>query len=129
MTDRHLPFALIGATAVGFGIGLWACDARADGTPTPFEQVQGLMCPPPVMTLAERAPGWWFGERPTYGAYTPDPRRGLVSVPERPIGGGGGSELPPEHPTPVPLPAAGWLLGGALIGGAAMGLYRTRKKR
>jgi hypothetical protein len=117
--------------AAAFGLGIVLCliahDARADGTPTPYEQVQGLMCPPPVMTLAERAPQFWTGERPTYGAYTPDPRRGLVSVPDRP-GGGGWTKPPQEPPAPVPLPAAGWLLAASL-GGVAVGIFAVRRLR
>ncbi|WP_136685650.1 VPLPA-CTERM sorting domain-containing protein [Falsirhodobacter xinxiangensis] len=123
MTRCCIKCWLVGA-ATGIVLMLAAVDARADGTPTPYEQVQGLMCPPPVMTLAERAPQFWRGERPTYGAYTPDPRRGLVSVPERPIGGGA-DEAPPSQ---VPLPAAGWLLGASIVG-LAVGRFTAKRFR
>lgn len=90
---------------------------------------------PWLVPCEPRAMGW----PPVWSAYAPPPVYGVspgggsFPPPVPPItpccNGGGGNPPPVDPPAPVPLPAAFWLLGGAVSGlGLCNAIHRRRKK-
>lgn len=115
MTPRT-PYLIAAAFGLGIVLCLIAHDARADGTPNPYDQLQAAVCPPPPQTAWERAPEFWAGERPTYAEYVRDPGYGVITYPPGGTGGSGGHSPEPEPPAPVPLGSAYQYLAAALMG-------------
>lgn len=114
MTPRT-PYLMAAAFGLGIALCLIAHDARADGTPSSYDQLQAAVCPPQPQTAWERAPQAWAGVPPeTYAEYVRDPGYGVIKYPPHGTGGSGGHSPEPEPPAPVPLPAAGGLLAAAL---------------